>query len=155
MLASAEGTKFSEDYGIFARMATSYFKPRETIRKSAHLGAPSLSLSPFGPVVLSHSHSAEDEDKTEMAPLKEPERAERTSKRTAFSAIHPPSLGMYRGRQNMCVPFGASSRNLGHTSLTLSVTQTFESNPNRRSLEGEIWGLGGQNLCRNLADDVT
>ena len=99
--ASAEGTKFSEDYGIFARMATSYFKPRETIRKSAHLGAPSLSLSPFGPVVLSHSHSAEDEDKTEMAPLKEPERAERTSKRTAFSAIHPPSLGMYRGRQKI------------------------------------------------------
>ena len=39
VLASAEGTKFSEDYGIFARMATSYFKPRETIRKSAHLGA--------------------------------------------------------------------------------------------------------------------
>ena len=61
------------------------------------------SISPFGPVVLSHSHSAEDEDKTEMTPLKEPERAERTSKRTAFSAIHPPSLGMLHGEGKICV----------------------------------------------------
>ena len=62
VLASAEGTEFTEeDYGIFARMAASYFKPRETIRKSAHLRALSLSLPPFGPVVLSHSHSAADD----------------------------------------------------------------------------------------------
>ena len=93
MLASAEGTKFSEDYGIFARMATSYFKPRETIRKSAHLRAPSLSLSPFGPVVLSHSHSAEDEDKTEMAPLKEQERIGRTAENSKNGILrHPSSL---------------------------------------------------------------
>ena len=94
-LNSAKITAFLH---AWLRVILSLAKPLGKVHTS---GPGSLSLSPFGPVVLSNSHSAEDEDKTEMAPLKEPERAERTSKRTAFSAIHPPSLGMYRGRQNI------------------------------------------------------
>ena len=68
---------------FFASLATSYFKPLETIRKSAHLEALSLSL------LLVLSHSAADEDKTEMTPLKESESGGKVKERRLAPSIAP------------------------------------------------------------------